>query len=240
MTLSTAMLSRQPFRDALVLSALGALVLLQSSAWSAERQTCRGTRFRLQVTESATTPVDRFRFSLGLEAEAETKSAAQTLLQERLARTRSAVAPLSLGQITVDAPRLYSVRGDRHGRPPLERAVTSISGVVDRSDYNALIQLAGRSDGVRLRGVTSLASEGAATSLASRLLDQALQQGRRRAETASRFLGLKHVALLSIEERSEGFTPVPQSLRASGQPFRPDEAPQPKQTLRVDLMYCLS
>ena len=38
MTISTAMLSRQPFRDALVLSALGALVLLQSSAWAAERQ----------------------------------------------------------------------------------------------------------------------------------------------------------------------------------------------------------
>ena len=46
----------------------------------ASAKVCTGTLLEIQVLESVTTSSDRFRFSLGLQAEAPTKSASMALL----------------------------------------------------------------------------------------------------------------------------------------------------------------
>ena len=52
-----------------------------------------------------------------------------------------------------------------------------ITGEVSRDDYDTLIQAAGRLPGVRLQGMTSLASSESRASLADQLLKQALEKG---------------------------------------------------------------
>ena len=121
---------------------------------------------------------DRFRFSLGLDAEDLSKDAALSALNARLAEARQAIQPLALGRLTIPAPRSYAVGGGAAGSR-LERASTTITGEVSRDDYDALIQAAGRLPGVRLQGMTSLASNDSRASLADQLLKQALETGRR-------------------------------------------------------------
>ena len=107
------------------------------------------------MNERGTSRSDRFRFSLGLDAEDLSKDAALSALNARLAEARQAIQPLALGQLTIPAPRSYPVGGGAAGSR-LERASTTITGEVSRDDYDALIQAAGRLPG-RLQGMTSLA-----------------------------------------------------------------------------------
>ena len=160
-----------------------------------------------------------------------------TALNGRLAEARQAIQPLALGRLTIPAPRSYS-RGGTSG-PRLERASTTITGEVSRDNYNALIQAAGRLLGVRLRGMTSLASSDSRASLADQLLKQALETGRRRAQATARALGLRKVELLLIDQRGSTQRPMQMAARKESTGFRPGEAPKPSQSLTLKLDYCL-
>ena len=116
---------------------------------------CSGTLLQLQVQQQGSASFDRFRFNLGLEAEAPTKGAALDQLNSRLAVMRKAVTPLASGKLTIPAPSTYRMGGGSSG-PVRERASTSVSGVVSKANYNALIQAAGRLPGVELRGFTEI------------------------------------------------------------------------------------
>ena len=188
-----------------VLSGLSAVAPFPLRA--AER-VCNGTLLQIQVNERGTSRSDRFRFSLGLDAEDLSKDAALSALNARLAEVRQAIQPLALGQLTIPAPRSYPVGGGAAGSR-LERASTTITGEVSRDDYDALIQVAGRLPGVRLQGMTSLASSESRASLADQLLKQALETGRRRAQTTARALGLREVDLLLIDQRGSIHRPMP-------------------------------
>ena len=83
--------------------------------------------------------------------------------------------------------------------------------------YDALIQAAGRLPGVRLQGMTSLASSNSRASLADQLLKQALETGRRRAQTTARVLGLREVELLLIDQRGSIHRPMPMVARSGRQ-----------------------
>ena len=72
--------------------ALATSLLPAAPAWASQR-TCRGTLLQIQVQERGTTRSDRFRFRLGLEAEARTKAAAMDLLNKRLDQTRLVSRP---------------------------------------------------------------------------------------------------------------------------------------------------
>ena len=217
-------------------SVLFGLSVLAPSPLRAAERVCQGTLLQIQVNERGTSRSDRFRFSLGLEAENANKDAAMTALNGRLAKARQVIQPLALGRLTIPAPRSYSVGGGASG-PRLERASTNITGEVSRDNYDALIQAAGRLPGVRLQGMTSLASSDSRASLANQLLKQALETGRRRAEATARALGLHKVELLLIDQRGSTYRPM--AARMGEASFRPSEAPKPSESLTLKLDYCL-
>ena len=215
----------------------GLSVVAPFSLRAAER-VCNGTLLQIQVNERGTSRSDRFRFLLGLDAEDLSKDAALSALNARLAEARQAIQPFALGQLTIPAPRRYPVGGGAAG-PRLERASTTITGEVSRDNYDALIQVAGRLPGVRLRGMTSLASSDSRASLADQLLKQALETGQRRAQATARALGLRKVELLLIDQRGSTQRHMQMAARKESTGFRPGEAPKPSQSLTLKLDYCL-
>ena len=199
---------------------------------------CSGTIYQLQVSQSGTTAFDRFRFNLGLSAEAATKADAMQQLNVRLERLRSALTPLVSGRLTVPAPTTYAIGGGNAG-PRRERANTSVSGEVSKANYDALIQAAGKLPGVNLNGFTSLAASGSAESLQAQLMRQALADGKRQAQATADALGLRRVQLLRINQRG-GYAPRPMAYnRALSASFNPDEAPAPRNSVSLALDYCL-
>jgi uncharacterized protein YggE len=199
---------------------------------------CAGTVLELRVLERGQTRTDRFRFALRLEAEGATTEAALDQLNQRLAATRTALQRLAQGPLTIPAPRTYASGGASQGRRR-QQASTSISGEVERGGYDQLIQVAGRLPGVRLQGMTSLASTQNQNALADQLLESALKQGREQAERTASALGLRRVTLLRIDQRGSG-TVRPLAYAAdAGRQFRPEEAPQPSLSLALNLDYCL-
>jgi uncharacterized protein YggE len=220
------------------LSMSAALALVAPAPLQAQPLTCSGTLLQLQVQLQGAVAADRFRFDLGLEAEATSKAEALDLLNQRLAVLRRVLAPLSSGALTIPAPATYRSGGGGSGQVR-ERATTSVSGQVSKADYDALIQSAGRLPGVTLQGFTAQAADDSAIKLQSRLLRQALDEGKRQAKTTADALGLPRVQLLRIDQRSGGIRPVPYGL-AAARSFNPDEAPAPQGSLSLALDYCLS
>jgi len=194
---------------------------------------CGGTLLQLQVSSQGSSSVDRFRFSLGLEAEAVSAAQALELLNQRLSQLRSVVTPLATGPLTVPAP---SSSGYGSGRLRY-RASTSVSGVVSKANYDPLIQAAGRQPGVSLQGFTALPASGSEAQLQAKLLREALADGQRQAQTTASALGLKTVRLLRIDQRSGG-GPRPMPMLAA-RSFNPEEAPPPERSVSLGLDYCL-
>ncbi|AII47810.1 hypothetical protein KR52_01355 [Synechococcus sp. KORDI-52] len=216
---------------------LGLTAMAPPPMKAAERD-CKGTLLQIQVNERGTTRSDRFRFSLGLDAEEASKEVATRELNARLAQARQAIQPLAMGRLTIPAPRSSSVGGGTLG-PRRERVSTTITGEVSRDQYDALMQAAARLPGVRLQGMTSLASIDGSASLVDQLLKQALETGQRRAQATARALGLRKVDLLLIDQRGSAFQPVRMAARMGPANFRPGEAPKPSQSLTLKLDYCL-
>jgi len=214
-----------------------ALAPLAPAAAGAEplQPRCGGTLLQLQVQRQASSAFDRFRFNLGVEAEAGTAAEALQLLNQRLERVRAVVTPLASGPLTVLAPSSYGIGTGRQR----QRASTSLSGEVSKANYDALIQAAGSLPGVSLQGFTALASSASEAQLQSQLLRDALADGRRQAEATAAALGLRRLQLLRIDQRGGGGRPMPLGMVAA-RSFNPDEAPAPERSLSLALDYCLS
>ena len=224
------------FSFALVPALMPLAMVQPAQAGAGDR--CGGTHYQLQVSQSGTTAFDRFRFNLGLSAEAATKADAMKQLNVRLERLRSALTPLVSGRLTVPAPTTYAIGGGNAG-PRRERANTSVSGEVSKANYDALIQAAGKLPGVNLNGFTSLAESGSAETLQAQLMRQALADGKRQAQATADALGLRRVQLLRINQRG-GYAPRPMAYnRALSASFNPDEAPAPRNSMSLALDYCL-
>ena len=220
------------------------IAVLGSPAWSPSARAqvqgprCSGTVLQLTVQERGETRTARFRFTLRLEAEASSTAAALDQLNGRLARVRTDLTALVQGDLNVSAPSTVPIR--RSESPDRYRASTSISGSVSRSNYDTLIQRAGRLPGVRLQGMTSLASAQGQMELEERLLKRALERGQSQAASTASALGLSQVKLLRIDQRSQPATRgLPMAATAAPR-FRPGEAPLPTGSLRLTLDYCLS
>ena len=232
--------ARQLSRSAILIQFVVGMAFDPTRTVLASAQVCKGTLLQITVQESGSTASDRFRFSLGLQAEAPSNSAAMALLNQRLDQARQKIKPFALGALNIPAPRSYSYGGGSSSSPKLERATTRIGGEVSRGNYDALIQLAGRLPGVRLQGMTSLASSSGGESLEDQLLKQALKEGRRRAKVAANALGLGRIDLLRINQRGGGVRPVAyEAARMSKPTFRPEEAHKPQRSLTLGLQYCL-
>jgi uncharacterized protein YggE len=203
---------------------------------------CGGTLLQLQVEQRGSASFDRFRFDLGLEADAAGKAEVMALLNSRLAALRAALRPLVRGELTIPAPSTYrSGGGSGPGATPVrEHASTSVSGIVGKARYDDLIQVAGRLPGVSLRGFMAQAATGSETDLQNSLLRQALAEGRRQAELTAGALGLARVRLLRIDQRG-GAMPRPMAYAmAADRSFNPNEAPAPERSVSLALDYCLS
>ena len=199
---------------------------------------CRGTLLQLNLRESGESPTESFRFNLRLEAQASTSAAALEQLGGRLARLRKELEPLVISRLVIPAPRTYATAGSAQLKG--YRASTSISGTVGRSNYDTLIQRAGRLPGVRLQDMTSLPSAEGQDRLQDQLLEKALQRGRRQAERTASALGLRRVVLLRIDQRSHASTRL-SAMGVNASPrFRPEEAPLPKASISLALDYCLN
>lgn len=216
-----------------------ALALIAPGPAVAQPLACSGTLLQLQVQQQGSAAFDRFRFNLGLEAEASTKAAALDQLNARLGALRKVVAPLASGKLTIPAPSTYRSGGGSSG-PLREQANTSVAGEVSKANYNALIQAAGRLPGVTLRGFTAVAAGGTEAELQTRLLRLALAEGKRQAQTTADALGLRRVQLLRIDQRGGGpIRPMPYAM-AAARSFNPDEARAPESSVSLALDYCLT
>lgn len=215
-----------------------ALALVAPAPLQAQPLACSGTLLQLQVQQQGTAAFDRFRFELGLEAEAASQTEALDQLNRRLAALRRVVAPLASGALTIPAPSTYRSGGGKSG-PVRERASTSVLGQVSKANYDALIQAAGRLPGVNLQGFTAQAADASEAKLQSRLFREALAEGKRQADATAEALGLRRVQLLRIDQRSAGVRPVAYGM-AAARSFSPDEAPAPQRSVSLALDYCLS
>ena len=219
---------------------LGPAVSLLPRAAKAEIQgpVCRGTLLQLNLQESGESRTDRFRFNLRLEAEGSTTAAALEQLNQRQARLREELETLVDGRLVIPAPNTYAMPGSQPSRG--YRSSTTITGTVGRSNYDPLIQRAGRLPGVRLQGMTSLPSAEGQVRLQHQLLERALQRGRRQAEQTAASLGLRGVALLRIDQRSQASVRHAALAVNAAPRFRPEEAPLPTASLSLALDYCLN
>ena len=209
------------------------------AAVQADEPPCGGTVLQLSVAEQGTTPAVRFRFSLALIAEGASEKAALQQLQERLQRLRLALEPLVVGRLTAPAPSTHQ-RGSQVDAERRYTASTGVSGDVKRSTYNALIEAVGGLAGVRLQGMTSQADPGDAELVQQRLTVAALRRGTAEAEAMAAAIGVSRVRLLRINRPDAMVRPRAIPLETARSGFRPDEAPKPLQTLRLQLNYCLS
>ena len=200
---------------------------------------CDGTLLELAVVEEGTSATDRFQFALRLEAQATSKKDALNELNRRLGTVRREISGLAIGGLIVSAPRTYMVGGTT-ASPQRHQATSNISGEVSRSNYDPLIQQAGRLPGVSLQGMTSLSSTDGARSLQQQLLERALATGRRQAESTQQLLGLRQLRLIRIDQRRGGAPLRTSALSRSKQSFDPSEAPKPRQSIRLNLDYCLN
>ena len=173
-----------------------------------------------------------------LGAQATSKKAALNELNRRLGTVRRKISGLASGGLIVSAPRTYTV-GSTTAAPQQHQATTGITGEVSRSNYDSLIQQAGRLPGVSLQGMTSLSSTDGARSLQQQLLERALATGRRQAQSTQQLLGLSKLRLIRIDQRSGGGLLRASALSRSEKSFDPSEAPKPRQSIRLNLDYCL-
>lgn len=196
-------------------------------------EVCSGTVLKLAVHEQAVSDVSHFRFSLTLSGEGTSESAAFQQLNKRLNQLRQDLKPLMQGGLEVRAPR-------SHQQQKGFLAAASLSGEVPSKNYDALIQLAGRRPGVRVQGMTSLASSSSTDVEEKRALQRALDRGQQQAQWMARSIGRSSVALQQIDRRGA----VGRSLQARGaaanRGFDPNEAPKPFLSIHLQLTYCLT
>ena len=206
---------------------------------SAQHVRCDGTLLELAVVEEGSSQTDRFQFALRLEAQASSKKDALNELNRRLGTVRRKMSGFAMGGLIVSAPRTYTV-GSTTAAPQRHQATTGITGEVSRSNYDPLIQQAGRLTGVSLQGMTSLSSIDGARSLQQQLFEKALATGRRQAQSTQQLLELSNLRLIRIDRRSGRGLLRTSVLSRSEKSFDSSEAPKPRQSIRLNLDYCLN
>ena len=223
----------------MVTASVAAILLPAPAAVQADESPCGGTVLQLSVAEQGTPSAVRFRFSLALLAEGSSEKAALQQLQARLKRLRLTLEPLVVGTLTVPAPSTHQ-RGSKVDAERRYTASTGVSGDVNRSNYNALIEAVGGLPGVRLQGMTSQADASEAELVQQRLTVAALRRGTAEAQAMAAAIGVSRVRLMRINRQDAMVRPRAIPLETARSGFRPGEAPKPMQTLRLQLDYCLS
>ena len=198
---------------------------------------CEGTQLELSVREQEASPAVRFRFSLAVRGEGRSEQAAMQQLNHRLGRLRRELGPLLQGKLTVSAPTNYP-RGS--GVEKRFVASAAVSADVTPANFNPLIQTVGVMPGVRQQGVRSMADEAATRKLQQNLMAKALLRGTSEAEATAEVIGLNQVRIISIQRGDSIQSPRPMLMKSSAEGFDPQQAPSPRTSVGLRLVYCLS
>jgi uncharacterized protein YggE len=225
------------------------LVLCASCAWSlalgparAEvQQRCEGTLLEARGSAEQERAIARLRFSLSLEAEQRSGDRALALLQERLARVRTALRGLGVTEFRASSPSTWG-RPAEAGQPPAYQASLQVSGVVSPSSLQVLIRQVGALPGVRLAPVSPEADPARSSEARRGLLAAAYRQALERASEVAAAVGLARLQPLEVQVEDDR-APVPMRTMAvkadaAPPPFDPAELPPPKDTATMLVRFC--
>ena len=76
--------------------------------------------------------------------------------------------------------------------------------------------------------------------LQQQLFERVLAKGRRQAQSTQQLLGLSKLRLIRIDRRSGGGPLRASALSRTEKSFDPSEAPKSRQSIRLNLDYCLN
>ena len=214
-------------------------VVPRTAPVKAQEPPCSGTVLQLSISETGTIAIARFRFHLVVNGEGDREAAAMDQLNQRLSTLRLRLNPLVSGTLTIPAPSTNR-QASRDDKASRYLSSVRVSGEVDRANYNTLIQSVSRLPGVRLAGMQSLSDQGDTETLRQSLMQAGLRRGKEEAESTARAIGAGRVKLIRINRNNIGriLRPILKSVSADP-PFRPDEAPEPEISVRMQLDYCL-
>ena len=198
---------------------------------------CDGTQLELSLREQDASPAVGFRFSLAVTAEGRSEQAVMQQLNHRLGRLRRELQPLVQGMITVSAPTSHR---RVNGVEKRFMARAGVSADVTPANFNLFIQTVGSMPGVRQQGMQSMADEDADRKLQRTLMAKALLRGKAEAKATAAVIGLQQVRLISIQRGDSIQGPRPMLLKSSAEGFDPQEAPSPRTSVGLRLVYCLS
>lgn len=198
---------------------------------------CDGTQLELSLREQDASPAVGFRFSLAVTAEGRSEQAVMQQLNHRLGRLRRELQPLVQGMITVSAPTSHR---RVNGVEKRFMARAGVSADVTPANFNPFIQTVGSMPGVRQQGMQSMADEDADRKLQRTLMAKALLRGKAEAKATAAVIGLQQVRLISIQRGDSIQGPRPMMVKTSPEGFDPQQAPSPRISVGLRLVYCLS
>ena len=198
---------------------------------------CDGTQLELSLREQDASPAVGFRFSLAVTGEGRSEKAAMQQLNHRLGRLRRELQPLVQGMITVSAPTSHR---RVNGVEKRFMARAGVSADVTPANFNLFIQTVGSMPGVRQQGMQSMADEDADRKLQRTLMAQALLRGKAEAKATAAVIGLQQVRLISIQRGDSIQGNRPMMVKSSPEGFDPQQAPSPRISVGLRLVYCLS
>ena len=198
---------------------------------------CDGTQLELSLREQGASPAVGFRFSLAVTGEGRSEQAVMQQLNHRLGRLRRELQPLVQGMITVSAPTSHR---RVNGVEKRFMARAGVSAEVTPANFNLFIQSVGSMPGVRQQGMQSMADEDADRKLQRTLMAKALLRGKAEAKATAAVIGLQQVRLISIQRGDSIQGPRPRMVKTSPEGFDPQQAPSPRISVGLRLVYCLS
>ena len=198
---------------------------------------CDGTQLELSLREQGASPAVGFRFSLAVTSEGRSEQAVMQQLNHRLGRLRRELQPLVQGMITVSAPTSHR---RVNGVEKRSMARAGVSADVTPANFNLFIQTVGSMPGVRQQGMQSMADEDADRKLQQTLMAKALLRGKAEAKATAAVIGLQQVRLISIQRGDSIQGPRPRMVKTSPEGFDPQQAPSPRISVGLRLVYCLS
>ena len=119
-------------------------------------------------------------------------------------------------------------------------ARAGVSADVTPANFNLFIQTVGSMPGVRQQGMQSMADEDADRKLQRTLMAKALLRGKAEAKATAAVIGLQQVRLISIQRGDSIQGPRPMMVKTSPEGFDPQQAPSPRISVGLRLVYCLS
>ena len=216
---------------------INAAVTCLATPAQASSANCDGTQLELSLREQDASPAVGFRFSLAVTAEGRSEQAVMQQLNHRLGRLRRELQPLVQGMITVSAPTSHR-RVNGVAKRFMARA--GVSADVTPANFDPFIQSVGAMPGVRQQGMQSMADEDADRKLQQTLMAKALLRGKTEAKATAAVIGLQQVRLISIQRGDSIQGPLPMMLKSSPEGFDPQQAPSPRTSVGLRLVYCLS